>query len=143
MQSGGRDIIAPRVGNPGRCQPALFRQLSSALSTLNLIGGICRCNQVRLPISIVGVLGFLFWSRGSAPIENVSAVSFTVVFLGRLFLYAAVVVPIGGDVLGVTSQGFVTRRVTHVLHVATAVTVAILTWEAVSGRGDSIPMWNE
>jgi hypothetical protein len=48
---------------------------------------------------------------------------------GGFTFYASVVVPIGGDVLGKTAQGFVTRRVTPVINLSTAITVVLLAWE--------------
>ena len=48
---------------------------------------------------------------------------------GGFTFYAAVVVPIGTEVLDSTSQGFVTRQVTKVLNIASAITLAILIWE--------------
>jgi hypothetical protein len=52
---------------------------------------------------------------------------------GGFTFYAAVVVPIGGAVLGTTTQGFVTRHVTDVINAATAVSIAFLAWEAIAG----------
>jgi hypothetical protein len=69
-----------------------------------------------------------------------SSVRRFVVFLSLMFsfggftFYAAVVVPIGGRVFGITEQGFVTRQVTVVLNAATAVTIAMLLWETIAGR---------
>jgi hypothetical protein len=48
---------------------------------------------------------------------------------GGFTFYASVVVPIGGEVLGKTTQGFVTRRVTRIINLSTAVTVAAVGWE--------------
>ena len=44
--------------------------------------------------------------------------------------------PIGGEVLDATSQGFVTRQVARVINAASAVTVLIVTWEANACRRD-------
>jgi len=53
---------------------------------------------------------------------------------GGFSFYAAVVVPIGGEVLDATSQGFVTREVTRVINAVMAVTLLIVSWEAIAGR---------
>ncbi len=50
---------------------------------------------------------------------------------GGFVFYAAVVVPIGSDVLSTTTQGFVTRHVTNVINYSvllTAVALAINAW---------------
>lgn len=65
--------------------------------------------------------------------------SFT--FGGFLF-YAGIVVPLGSSVVGVTTQGFVTRLVTDVLNASTAVTLLVLLWEAYAGRSRRGPMVN-
>lgn len=61
---------------------------------------------------------------------------------GGFTFYAAVVVPIGGDVFDATAQGFVTRRVTRVLNVAHLITLAALVWEGVQGRDARSPVAN-
>ncbi len=48
---------------------------------------------------------------------------------GGFTFYAAVVVPVGTEVLDSTSQGFVTRQVTKVLNIASAITLGFLIWE--------------
>lgn len=58
-------------------------------------------------------------------------VALSLSFGGSIF-YAAVVVPIGSQMLDSTSQGFVTQKVTHGMNAATAATIAILIWEAVA-----------
>lgn len=52
---------------------------------------------------------------------------------GGFFFYASVVVPIGTQVLGSTTQGFVTRHVTDVLNWATLATVVLIALEATTG----------
>lgn len=52
---------------------------------------------------------------------------------GGFFFYAAVVVPIGTQVLGSTTQGYVTRHVTDVLNWATLVTAILVALEAFFG----------
>ncbi len=53
---------------------------------------------------------------------------------GGFTFYAAVVVPIGGDVFDATAQGFITRRVTHMINAASALTLAALIWEGFAAR---------
>lgn len=53
---------------------------------------------------------------------------------GGFLFYAGVVIPIGSDEVGVTTQGFVTRSVTNYLNIATALTLLILAWEVYSGK---------
>src|SRR5437588_3457741 len=54
---------------------------------------------------------------------------------GGFTFYAAVVVPIGQDVLGShLEQGFITRRVTVYLNLAGAVALLPLVWDAVATR---------
>jgi len=58
---------------------------------------------------------------------------------GGFTFYAAVVVPIGTDVLGRTQQGVITQRVTNYLNLAGAIALPILAWDmAVSTAG---PRW--
>jgi hypothetical protein len=53
---------------------------------------------------------------------------------GGFTFYAAIVVPIGTEVLGsAAEQGFITQRVTDSLNVVTAVALAILIWEMLAG----------
>lgn len=53
---------------------------------------------------------------------------------GGFSFYAAVVVPIGSEVLDPTSQGFVTQQVTHFLNGAAGVMWLLLIWELVAER---------
>lgn len=53
----------------------------------------------------------------------------TAVWWGGLTFYAGVVVPIGTDVLGATTQGFVTQRVTHWLNGAGAIAIVLTVGE--------------
>lgn len=54
---------------------------------------------------------------------------------GGFTFYAAVVVPVGTDVLGSTRrQGFITRRVTHYLNLSGAVALVPLAWDVLSAR---------
>ena len=54
---------------------------------------------------------------------------------GGFTFYAAVVVPVGADVLGShTEQGFVTRRVTDFLNLAGAAALPLLAWDAAAAR---------
>lgn len=54
---------------------------------------------------------------------------------GGFTFYAAVVVPIGQDVLGShLDQGFITRRVTQYLNLATAVALLPLLWDTGASR---------
>lgn len=59
------------------------------------------------------------------------AISFS---FGGFTFYTAVVVPIGTDVFDATSQGFITRQVTHVLNMASAGTLLMIVWQAWSLR---------
>lgn len=52
---------------------------------------------------------------------------------GGFLFYAAVVVPIGTDVLGSFDQGRVTRHVTNSMNCIGAVALAILAWDQISG----------
>jgi hypothetical protein len=52
---------------------------------------------------------------------------------GGFLFYASVVVPIGTQIVGSTTQGFVTRHVTDVLNWATLATVVMVIWEAALG----------
>lgn len=53
---------------------------------------------------------------------------------GGFSFYAAVVVPVGSAVLDSTSQGFVTRQVTHFLNAGQFVLLLILAWEIRAGN---------
>jgi hypothetical protein len=54
---------------------------------------------------------------------------------GGFTFYAAVVVPIGADVLqSHTKQGFITRQVSNWLNVAGGVGLALLAWDVASGK---------
>jgi hypothetical protein len=55
---------------------------------------------------------------------------------GGFLFYAAVVVPIGTDILGPLGQGTITRHVTDWMNVIGAVAVAILAWDQLA-NGDS------
>ncbi|HBE71876.1 MAG TPA: hypothetical protein DDW52_27355 [Planctomycetaceae bacterium] len=57
--------------------------------------------------------------------------SLALAFGGFLF-YAAVVVPTGSDIVGVTTQGFVTQQVTNVLNLLVVWAVVMLGWEYVA-----------
>ena len=54
---------------------------------------------------------------------------------GGFTFYTSVVVPTGTDVFDATTQGFITRRVTHVLNLSAAITLAILIWELAATYG--------
>src|SRR5262249_12929601 len=54
---------------------------------------------------------------------------------GGFTFYAAVVVPVGTEVLNSTlRQGFITRRVTHYLNLTAAVALVVLGWEVLASR---------
>ena len=53
---------------------------------------------------------------------------------GGFLFYAGCVIRIGTRVVGATTQGFITKDVTHVLNVATAICLGLLTWEIVAGN---------
>ncbi len=53
---------------------------------------------------------------------------------GGFTFYAAVVVPIGGEGLDATAQGFVTKRVTHVLNAASGLMLMAFIWEGFAAR---------
>jgi len=61
---------------------------------------------------------------------------------GGFVFYAGVVVPIGTAELGSTTQGFVTRRVTRVLNVATIVAAGMSAIETWVGRRRRAPGTN-
>jgi hypothetical protein len=48
---------------------------------------------------------------------------------GGFIFYAAIVVPVGTDVLGTFEQGRVTRHVTNSMNIVGVVTLAILAWD--------------
>ena len=55
---------------------------------------------------------------------------------GGFFFYAAVVVPIGTDLLGsAKEQGFITQRVTHWLNLLAVVYLALAAWDQRYSRG--------
>ncbi len=58
---------------------------------------------------------------------------------GGFFFYAAVVVPVGTDMLGSAAQGFVTQEVTRWLNVFGAVFHLLLAWTLAVERG--APHW--
>ncbi|GAB5404021.1 MAG: hypothetical protein Aurels2KO_22520 [Aureliella sp.] len=53
---------------------------------------------------------------------------------GGFFVYAAVVVPIATEVIGGTTQGFVTQRVTNVLNALAGIATAMLAWDLFAHR---------
>lgn len=61
------------------------------------------------------------------------------VWQGGFFFYAAVVVPTGTDVLGATTQGSVTARVTDWLNAIAVVSLLLLAWEM--RTSGSRPRW--
>ena len=60
---------------------------------------------------------------------------------GGFMFYASVVVPLGSRVLDATAQGFVTQQVTHYINASTAVTIILMTWDAIASRRNR--SWNE
>ena len=48
---------------------------------------------------------------------------------GGFTFYATIVIPAGTEVLDATTQGFVTEKVTYILNIANAFTLACLIWE--------------
>ncbi len=56
------------------------------------------------------------------------------VAFGGFFLYAAVVVPTATEVIGGTTQGFVTQRVTNVLNALAGFAVLMLAWDLLAYR---------
>lgn len=69
-------------------------------------------------------------------IRRFAVVSLLAFSFGGFVFYAGVVIPIGSSVLDTTTQGFVTRRVTHVINMAVAVTTLALLWECWAGWRD-------
>ena len=53
---------------------------------------------------------------------------------GGFTFYAAVVIPISSDVFDATSQGFVTQKVTHVINIASGMTLLLLIWDGIALR---------
>lgn len=53
---------------------------------------------------------------------------------GGFLFYAGFVVPAATDVLGSTTQGFVTRHVTNSINILTAVSTILLAWDLVAQR---------
>ena len=62
----------------------------------------------------------------------------TGLWLGGLTFYAAVVVPIGTEIIGGTEQGFITQRVTNWLNLLGIVTLILLAINAWSERTNAI-----
>jgi hypothetical protein len=60
---------------------------------------------------------------------------------GGFTFYASVVVPLGSRVLDATAQGFVTQQVTHYINASAAVTIILMTWDAIASR--RYGSWNE
>jgi hypothetical protein len=57
---------------------------------------------------------------------------------GGFTFYAAVVVPIGTEVLGSTlRQGFITREVTRYINISAVAALALLAWDMLAGRDPS------
>ena len=63
------------------------------------------------------------------------AVAALAVWIGGLTFYAVVVVPVGGELLGETQQGFVTQRVTNWLNVIGAVALLLVGAYLLEHRG--------
>lgn len=53
---------------------------------------------------------------------------------GGFLFYAGIVIPAATDVLGSTTQGFVTRRVTNSLNALGAVSTVLLVWDLIALR---------
>ena len=65
------------------------------------------------------------------------------VWFGGFTFYAAVVVPLGSDVVGSVAQGFITQRVTHWLNALGAVSLALLAWEITTlSRSRRLAWWS-
>ena len=60
---------------------------------------------------------------------------------GGFFFYAAVVVPIGTDVLGPFAQGSVTRHVTQMLNWIGFAAILVLAWDQFSNKHGSKRRW--
>jgi hypothetical protein len=60
---------------------------------------------------------------------------------GGFLFYAAVVIPVGSDVLGSWAQGTVTRHVTDRMNVIGAVTLLILAWDQWANAESSCRRW--
>jgi hypothetical protein len=82
-------------------------------------------------------------SRVVGPARVASRIIVTLLFAlwwGGFTFYAAVVVPIGGRILGsATAQGFVTQPVSNRLNILGAVVIIALAWNAWSVRRDASP----
>ena len=68
-------------------------------------------------------------------IRRFLAVAALAVWIGGLTFYAAVVVPVGGELLGETQQGFVTQRVTNWLNGIGAVALLLVGVYLLEQRG--------
>ena len=71
------------------------------------------------------------------PLREFTVISLWALWLGGLTFYALIVVPIGGELLGETQQGFITQQVTHWLNGIGIVALLALAWSATvrPGRG--------
>jgi hypothetical protein len=67
--------------------------------------------------------------------RRILASAFLSLWMGGFTFYAAVVVPVGQDVLGShREQGFVTRRVTDYLNASGAIALLVLAWDTLASR---------
>ena len=73
------------------------------------------------------------------PLRRIALLVFAA-WWGGLTIYAAIVVPVGADVLDATTQGFVTRRVTHWLNglAGVAAAAALTEWWGTGRRAAAV-----
>src|SRR5262245_23397083 len=75
-------------------------------------------------------------------VRRITAIAALSLWLGGLTFYGAVVVPLGGKVLGsAAAQGFITEEVTIRLNVIGVVAIAALVWNAASADGRRRSLW--
>ncbi len=73
--------------------------------------------------------------------RRILVVAALALWLGGFTFYSAVVVPVGTERLGVTSQGFITQRVTEFLNLVGAVALVPLGWDALAGAAPGRGRW--
>ena len=64
------------------------------------------------------------------PLRDFIVISIWALWLGGLTFYALIVVPIGGELLGETQQGFITQQVTQWLNGIGTAALLALAWRA-------------
>lgn len=69
------------------------------------------------------------------PLREFIVISLWALWIGGLTFYALIVVPIGGELLGETQQGFITQQVTQWLNAIGIAALLALAWAAAARPG--------